>query len=568
MRHFLIVTLLTLSLKPVLAQAPDDSTRNDVFVTLEGFPDLSGADDFAEKEAKAQYVYDLLQAHGQQFETLFQPLRDSSLAFEYLWAAGALYVADIDSVSRANLMADARVACVSDALNLAGRPDPKEAEQDPLSARSVTTWGLDYIGAPEVWAQGVRGRGAVVGGQDTGYDWDHPALARRYRGYQFTDSAIHDYNWFDAVEKDSPLTNATAPNPCGYSADVACDDGSHGTHTMGTMVGMDGVREIGVAPEAEWIGCRSMERGWGRPETYIRCFQWFVAPTDTDGETPRPDLAPDVIANSWYCPLMEGCDDCTFGAFDNVIAALRASGVVVVASAGNAGRGGCNTVNRIPAQSPGAIAVAAHDINGDIAGFSSRGTSAEPLDGPDIAAPGVDVRSSVTGGGYSNFSGTSMAGPHVAGVVALMVSANPQLRGQVDSIEAILLRSATPVAITAEDSCSAAGGLNQTFGQGYLNAALAVAGAQAFGTTSNTSAFAKTLPVRIAPNPVGGLFTVELPRDAVGGEFAVFDGVGRLVLRREVRTRRVLIESADWAEGNYVWRVAGPGGAASGVLVR
>ena len=78
---------------------------------------------------------------------------------------------------------------------------------------------------------------------------------------------------------------------------------------MGTMVGDDGAgNQIGVAPGAKWIGCRNMEEGWGWAVSYMECFQWFVAPTDLNGENPRPDLAPHVINNSWECPLIEGCD--------------------------------------------------------------------------------------------------------------------------------------------------------------------------------------------------------------------------------------------------------------------
>ncbi len=78
---------------------------------------------------------------------------------------------------------------------------------------------------------------------------------------------------------------------------------------MGSMVGDDDLgNQVGMAPGARWIGCRNMNVGVGTPETYTKCFQWFLAPTDLNDLNPRPDLAPDVINNSWSCPTSEGCD--------------------------------------------------------------------------------------------------------------------------------------------------------------------------------------------------------------------------------------------------------------------
>ena len=107
---------------------------------------------------------------------------------------------------------------------------------------------------------------------------------------------------------------------------------------MGTMVGDDGLgNQIGVAPDARWIACRNMERGYGSPATYIECFEFFLAPTDVNGNNPNPALAPHVINNSWGCPPMEGCNPDNFGTIDKVVKALKTAGIVVVASAGNSG---------------------------------------------------------------------------------------------------------------------------------------------------------------------------------------------------------------------------------------
>ena len=544
----------------------------DVLVLYGDYPDLSGAGAFATKEDKARYVFEALRQNARRHRPLLARLDAQRLSYRHYPAANAVYVPNADVALAAALAREEGVARVAalDAWRVEETEEYAPATALTLEARSnAPEWGLVYMGVPEVWAQGIRGAGAVVGGQDTGYDWTHPALKPKYRGYDAAaDTAAHDYHWFDAVVERSPL-NPDDANPCGFSSPVPCDDSQHGTHTMGTMVGSDSSNQVGVAPEAEWVACRSMERGWGRPETYLGCFEWFLAPTDVNGENPDPAMAPDVIANSWYCPELEGCDTTTFAAFDNVIAALRASGVVVVASAGNFGRRGCASVARIPAQSPGAVAVGAHDELGALAAFSSLGSADAPLDGPDIVAPGVGTRSTIPGGGYNLKSGTSMAGPHVAGLVALMISANPALRGQVDSIEAILYRTATPPPAVPADTCSAPGGPNQVYGNGLAQAERAVREAIAFGGVSQSvGASAKTFATRVAPNPVGRGFALVVPAEAVGARLVVRDATGRLVEDRRLRRERTDVLAERWPAGTYSYHVTGEAGTAAGKLVK
>lgn len=130
---------------------------------------------------------------------------------------------------------------------------------------------------------------------------------------------------------------------------MPCDDDKHGTHTMGTMVGEDDENSIGVAPEAKWIACRNMDRGWGQPSTYMECFEWFLAPYDLEGENADPDKAPHVINNSWFCSVEEGCNPSNFILMEEIVKNLKASGVVVVVSAGNSGGSGCGSVTGPPA---------------------------------------------------------------------------------------------------------------------------------------------------------------------------------------------------------------------------
>ncbi|HZE16877.1 MAG TPA: S8 family serine peptidase, partial [Mycobacterium sp.] len=295
------------------------------------------------------------------------------------------------------------------------------------------------MNADDVWALGYTGQGIVVAGQDTGYDWDHPALKAQYRGWNGA-TADHDYNWHDAIHSGGGV--------CGADSREPCDDQGHGTHTMGTIVGDDGANQVGMAPGAKWIGCRNMDQGVGTPATYMECFEFFLAPYPVDSTPAQgdPAMAPDVVNNSWSCPPAEGCDP---DSLELPVEALRQAGIVVVVSAGNEGSS-CSSVTNPPAIyeqsfSVGAFYSGTNSV--EIAGFSSRGPvtyGGETYAKPDIAAPGVNVRSSVPGGGYDYSQGTSMAAPHVAGGVALLLSAAPDFLGRVDAVEQILTGSAEP----------------------------------------------------------------------------------------------------------------------------
>jgi subtilisin family serine protease len=241
---------------------------------------------------------------------------------------------------------------------------------------------------------------------------------------------------------------------------------------MGTMVGDDGLsHQIGVAPGARWIGCRNMNAGVGTPATYAECFQWFVAPTDLGGNNPDPNMAPHVVNNSWTCPAGEGCTDPDV--LRTVIENTRAAGIVVVVSASNDGPK-CSSVAAPPAIYEAGFAVGAVGADDVIASFSSRGPVT--VDGsnrlkPDVVAPGIGVLSSIPGNNYGTLSGTSMAGPHVAGLAALLISSRPSLAGQVNLIEAIMRGGALPLTIT-EETCGGIPGTalpNNTYGYGRID---------------------------------------------------------------------------------------------------
>lgn len=251
----------------------------------------------------------------------------------------------------------------------------------------------------------------------------------KYRGWS-DGKAQHDYNWYD------PWDGSAAP----------WDDNGHGTYTMGLAVGGDGqANRIGMAPGAQWIACRNMRYGIGNPGAYISCMEFFLAPFPHGGDPfheGRPDLAPDVVNNSWGCPAREGCGSETLSlAFQN----FKAAGIMMVAAAGNDGPA-CSTAGDPPANSAAVFTVGASDRDNALSFFSSRGPIAGLLK-PDITAPGYMVRSSIPNGKYTVSAGTSAASPHVAGAVALLWSADPALIGDIDRTEEILRRTAVPMSI-------------------------------------------------------------------------------------------------------------------------
>jgi subtilisin family serine protease len=366
----------------------------------------------------------------------------------------------------ANLI-QARIA-TSDLSALAARadigwidPNPLIQNRLPQSERALAplatagiAWGVSQIRAPAVWAAGDTGQGVVIGGEDTGYQWNHPALQGKYRGWNGS-VANHNYNWHDAIH-DSPYST-----PCINNSPVPCDGMGHGTHTMGTMIGDDGVgNQVGIAPGAKWIGCRNMDNaGNGTPARYIECMQWMLAPTNLRGRRPNPDLAPNVISNSWYCAVSEGCTvgDEIETAVDNLVAA----GIFYVAAAGNNGSG-CTSIAGPPAIYDASFVVGATNSSDQLAGFSSRGpVSGDTKTRPDVVAPGVSIFSSIPTNGYGFMSGTSMATPHVAGAAALLMSAFPALEGKPTEVGSILRQTAVRQGVTdpASQSC---GGIAST----------------------------------------------------------------------------------------------------------
>ncbi len=430
-------------------------------VVLTDQADLRAAEALPTKVEKGAFVYHALTAAAARSQgPVLEALAARGVEVQPFWIVNMIWVrGDLATVEAMARRSDVAKVHANPWVRLA---EPVQTTGDAADGPETVKWNIALVNADDVWAAGTTGAGAVVAGQDTGYMWHHVALVNQYRGGP---AGSHDYNWHDAIHSGGGTCGADSPFPC--------DDQGHGTLTMGVVVGDDGAgNQIGMAPGAKWIGCRSMDQTRGTPATYAECFQWFIAPTTVAGDNPDPSMAPDVINNSWGCSPSEGCTDPNV--LLAVVQAVRAAGIVTVQSAGNDGSG-CSSIGAPAAIYEESFSVGATDMTDDIAWFSSRGPVT--IDGsdrmkPDVSAPGVAIRSSTLDGWYQGgWSGTSMAGPHVAGLVALLVSHTPNLAGKVGLIEDIIEQTAVPR--TTTDGC---GGdppnavPNNTYGWGRIDA--------------------------------------------------------------------------------------------------
>ncbi len=456
----------------VLADTADGRSAS-VVILLADQANVSAGYNMRDQAAQGWFVYNTLTQHAARTQIGLRNFLDSrGVTYQSFWAANML-VATADRALVEAVAARPDVARVDSNKPTRWIEDPSIANFGVTpSAPNVVEWGVQNVNAPQVWAMGFTGQGIVVANQDTGMRWTHNALKPHYRGWDGV-NADHNYNWWDAIH--------SGGGSCSPNHQEPCDDSGHGTHTTGTTTGDDGAgNQIGVAPGAQWIGCRNMDQGNGTPATYTECFQFFIAPTDLNGQNPDPTVRPHVMNNSWGCPVSEGC---TTGAeLETIVNNTQAAGIFVEVSAGNAGPA-CSTVNDPPSIYEASFSTGAINQGNFLADFSSRGPSLfynPPLLKPNVSAPGVNVRSSLpsSDSSYGNLSGTSMAGPHVVGVVALLWSARPQLQRDIATTKTILQNTANPnVTVNPPQTCDGIPNTqipNNSFGYGRVDALAAV----------------------------------------------------------------------------------------------
>ncbi len=442
---------------------------------------------------RATEVYrSLTHTATQSQRSLRAELDKLGVAYQAYWISNALHVTG-DKALLSRLAARDDIASIEPV-----RHYPLIAPTvSPDTGVAATEWGINNIEAPRVWSEyGVRGEGVVVASIDTGARFDHPALVRQYRGNLGGGSFNHNYNWFDPSRA------------CGNPSLAPCDNNNHGSHVTGTMVGDDGAgNQIGVAPGAKWISAKGCETSSCSNTSLLAAGQWVLAPTDLNGANPRPDLHPDIVNNSWG----GGRGDIWY---QDTVRAWVAAGIFPAFANGNSGPN-CNTANS-PGDNPDAYAVGAYDVNNAIASFSSRGSSG--VNGaikPNIAAPGVNVRSSVANGGYANFNGTSMATPHLSGAVALIWSASSTLKGDVAGTRSLLGGTAID---TDSTGCGGTAAFNNNFGEGRLNAYAAVTNAPRgpTGTLAGTVTDSAGTPLAGIPVSVSGPASRSATTDSAG----------------------------------------------------
>ena len=420
-----------------------------LFVIMKDQADISKIAIIKDRDQRLTAAYEKLTEHANKTQAdLRKFLNTAGVEYTPYYLENAIEVRG-GTLLRLYLMARPDVDRVIPSPRLRAAPADEVSSGRFTSTDGDVQWNIAMIGADKVWGEfNVRGAGIVVGQSDSGVDGTHPAIREQYRGFNQGD----DYNWFD------PWDDTVSPN----------DEGGHGTHTMGTILGADG---IGVAPEAQWIGCVNLDRNLGNPPLYLDCMQFVLAPFPhggdpfTDGD---PTKAVHVMNNSWGCPSIEGCDpNALKQAADN----LRYAGIFVVVSTGNDGPM-CETVASPLSLYDSVFSVGAIDRYGSVADFSSRGPVTADGSGrnkPDIVAPGMDIMSSMPQGTYAPNSGTSMAGPHVVGVVALIWSAQPDLIGDIDRTEQLIIDTAQPYTGKTAPGCYTGSEPNTAYGYGIVD---------------------------------------------------------------------------------------------------
>ncbi|HNY12685.1 MAG TPA: S8 family serine peptidase, partial [Candidatus Wallbacteria bacterium] len=351
--------------------------------------------DIPASPSRVNYVKKSLQAHARISQ---KPLIDfikslgQSIKAESLWITNAMVITgNRNIVSMIASRPEVDMVYLNATVTI-GKPLPAK-RISPSKPDQICEWNIETMNVPAIWTKyNLRGENVKIGHLDTGCDASHPDCAGKIY-------AFHDF----ISEKN----------------DVAYDDQGHGTHTIGTIMGGNASgRYIGVAPNATIAVAKVFDQnGSAKDETLLKAMQWIM---DPDGD-PATNDAPRLVSNSW------GSDE-TVKTFWDAVESWRAANIFPLFAAGNSGPS-AKTVGT-PGGLLNAVAVGATDKNDKIASFSSRG----PIlwDGvatikPDVSAPGQDIYSAVPGGKWGLKSGTSMATPAVAGVIALLYQANPDL---------------------------------------------------------------------------------------------------------------------------------------------
>jgi len=387
--HVLATPLKNDAISPSLLKVLKDEGSADIIVSFQETtaPILKQAQlqSFATRGDRINSISSSLQeltASSQKSVLAF--LGTQNVTFKSFWISNKIFVKGTNAELIERLMGFEGVRRIREnKVTIAPLPQPSPV----LEAKEIQ-WGVEMVEAPSAWEKGYTGKGVVVGILDTGVRYTHAALSENYR---------HNRGWLD-------VTGGGSMTPVDYSG--------HGTHVMGSIVGRRGV---GVAPEAEWMACGATLSGY---DEYLECGQFLLCPTHANGTEPDCAAAPHVVSHSWgkYTSEEDFLDD--------VILAWNAAGIIVVWAMGNEGSS-CDTARYPAFTGIEMFAVGATDEEDNLAYFSSRGPgNVAGVIRPNIVAPGVAIVSAdyQSDTGMTIMDGTSMATPHVAGVIALLLT--------------------------------------------------------------------------------------------------------------------------------------------------
>ena len=356
---------------------------------------------------------------------------------------------------------------------VAARPDVSSIVPDAITLTPAQTATPNQVAvhSPGVWDLGDTGTGIVVGTLDSGVDVTHPDLASSWRG--------GTNSWFD---------------PYGQHPTTPTDLTGHGTGVAGVLVGgSSSGTTIGTAPGSSWVAARVFDdAGRSTVSAVHQAFQWMLDP-DAD---PATADAPRVVNASWSLGSGPGCDL----TFQPDVRALRTAGILPVFPAGNFGSTSSSSVS--PANYPESLSVGSVSTNGVVMSSSSRGPSScggRTRAFPDLVAPGQNIETADRYGQFQYLSGTSVAAPHAAGVLALLLSTAPWLSA--DQQQSLITSTAVDRGVA---------GVDEVYGNGMLD-----------GTAAYTAALAISPPPPPPPAPADfGLSLTPLSPSALPGAAA------------------------------------------------
>jgi serine protease AprX len=515
----LVVTALGIagSIDPDLAVVMAGSTDTDlipVFILAQGQVDANWVDAAtvgltrAERQAFAvAAMEDIAEAAQSGILTELNSINSGSVANVLpLWLANAVYCEATKSVIR-------NMASRTDVMLVEGAADPEGGLIEPVNVRDITVeerdkalaWGVSKINADDAWSLGYEGQGVIVAVIDTGVDYTHSDLGNNM--WHDTAAGYH-YGWDFYNNDGDPM-----------------DDYGHGTHCAGSIAGDgSGGTQTGVAPSATIMALRINYYGGGEP-TWILAMQFAALNGASVMSTSLGSGQGNMSLRTANVNAL------TAGLYHSIAAGNNGSGAETVLSPGDGPPPWFHPNQTYHGGNSAVVTVGATDSNDAIAYFSSRGpvtvwsdyTDTSPLLDPDISGPGVDVLSCKwPGGGYQLMSGTSMATPHLAGVAALILSANPDLSvAQMDSI----------IEVTSVDYGAA--GKDNTFGAGRVDAYQAVLAALSLTETEETNGAVQPAFLgisTISPNPVNGFAAFSVYAAVTGTvDVSVYDVAGRRV---------------------------------------